>query len=83
MKIYKNKILGVYKVGKYKIGDKVNFNYEDGGEDEFKIEGFSDNGEEVYGIFFSDDCGGIIKFNWITELVEDGKSVWDNVGSID
>ena len=72
MKIYKNKILGVYKVGDYKIGDRVRFIYEeDGEEDEFKIEGFSDNGEEVYGVFWSDDCGGYIEYKWIIGFVED------------
>jgi hypothetical protein len=71
MKIYKNKILGVYKVGDYKIGDRVKFKYEDGESDEFKIEGFSDDGREVYGVFWSDDCGGFIEFDWIVGFVKD------------
>ena len=60
-KIYKNKELGVYKVGAYKIGDRVAI--ED--NDYMQIESFSDNGEEVYGVFFSDDCGGSISFDKI------------------
>lgn len=68
MKIKKNKELGVYKVGDYKIGDDVRF---DGGEgvDELRIEGFSEDGKKVYGVFFSDDCGGEIEFDWIIEKV--------------
>ena len=74
LKIKKNKDLGVYKVGDYKINDVVSFIYGDGegGEgctDNLKIEGFSDDGEEVYGYFDSDDCGGTIKYKWITGIV--------------
>jgi len=75
-KIKKNKDLGVYMVGKYKIGDIVEFiyRYEEGEEDVEKytevleISGFSDNGKEVHGWFDSDDCGGSIKFEWIKGL---------------
>jgi len=76
-KVKKNKDLGVYMVGKYKIGDLVEFvyRYEEGEEGEekytevLKISGFSDDGEEVYGYFDSDDCGGTIKYKWITGIV--------------
>ena len=58
LKIYKNKSLGIYKVGNYKIGDVVDF---DGGEevgvDVLRIVGFRE--EEgvmlVDGYFSSDD----------------------------
>jgi hypothetical protein len=72
VKIKKNKDLGVYMVGKYKIGDVVEFVY--GEEDiekyneSLKISGFSDDGKEVHGWFDSDDCGGSIKFEWIKGL---------------
>lgn len=71
MNIKKNKDLGVYKVGNYKIGDIVDFDGGDeGGSDSLKIDGFSDDGKEVYGYFNSDDCGGSIKFKWIVGLKE-------------
>lgn len=62
MTIKKNKALGVYQVGKYKIGDMVCFKDDEGSKDDLQISAFSDDGKEVFGYFRSDDCGGGIKF---------------------
>ena len=66
-KLYRNKELGVYKVGSYKIGDEVELE----GGDYLKITEFSEDGEVVYGEFFSDDCGGEVKFSEIIGFRED------------
>jgi hypothetical protein len=71
LKIYKNKDLGIYKVGKYKIGDVVDFDGgEEGGVDVLRIVGFreEDGVMLVDGYFDSDDCGGSINFEWVKGL---------------
>ena len=66
LKIYKNKSLGIYKVGKYKIGDEVLLK----NKDILRIVGFRE--EEgvmmVDGYYSSDDCGGSENFNNIVSL---------------
>jgi len=71
MKIYKNKILGIYKINNYKINDEVEFDGGDeGGVDVLRIVGFreEDGVMMVDGYFGSDNCGGSIKFDWISKL---------------
>jgi hypothetical protein len=66
MKIYKNKELGIYKINNYKINDEVLLK----NNDILRIIGFRevDGVMMVDGYFSSDNCGGSIKFDWISKL---------------